>query len=342
MAKTSNNGPSYNELMQAVRGKQFQPVYLLMGEEAYYIDRLCDAIVENALAEEERDFNQMTFYCTRETDVNNIINAARRYPMMAERQVVIVKEAQNLLKIEELTDYVNNCLKSTILLLAYKNGTIDRRKKLVGAVQRVGVVFESPKVRDSALPQFITEYLRQKNLDIENPARMIMAEYIGADLSRMASELDKLIIAMPQGNSTVTADMVEQNIGISKDYNNWELKNAIVAKDVLKANQIISYFNSNPKANPPFVTVPVLFNLFASVMQAHYSPVKTPDGIAQHLGIAPWQVSEIMTTMHNYSAMKTMLIIGKLRETDVRLKGVEKGSDTDADIMRELIFFILH
>ena len=342
MAKTSNNGPSYNELMQAVRGKMFKPVYLLMGEESYYIDRLCDAIVENALADEERDFNQMTFYCTRETDVNNIINAARRYPMMAERQVVIVKEAQNLLKLDDLTEYVNNVLKSTILVIAYKNGNVDRRKKLVGAIQKVGVVFESPKVRESALPQFITDYLKSKDVTIDNASRMIMAEYIGADLNRMASELDKLCIAMPDGKKEVTAELIERNIGISKDFNNWELKNAIVTKDVYKANQILSYFNANPKANPPYVTVPILFNLFAAVMQAHYAPERTPSGIAQYLGLQSWQVNEILMAMRNYSAMKTMLIIGKLRETDARLKGIGKGNDTDADIMRELIFFILH
>lgn len=342
MAKIANNGPSYRELMQAINSRQFAPVYLLMGEESFYIDRLCDAIVEKALVEEERDFNQMTFYCTRETDVNNIINAARRYPMMAERQLVIVKEAQNLLKIDDLTEYVNNVLNSTILIIAHKNGNVDRRKKLVGAIQRVGQVFESPKVKDSALPAFITDYLKQRNLDIDNKARMIMAEYVGADLSRMSTELDKLAIAIPEGTTTIMPELIEQNIGISKDFNNWELKNAIVAKDVFKANQILSYFIANPKANPPYVTVPILFNLFASVMQAYYAPARTPSGIAQHLGMAPWQVNEVMSTMRSYSAMKTMLIIGKLRETDAKLKGIGKGNDTDADIMRELIFFILH
>ena len=342
MAKTSIGGLSYKDVLASIKRREFVPVYLLMGEESYYIDLISDALAEGVLAEEEKDFNQMVIYCTKETDVRNIINTAKRYPMMSEYQVVIVKEAQNLLKIDELTEYVQNPLNSTILVLCHKNGNVDRRKKLVAAVQRVGLVYESQKLKDSALPGFITEYLAERNLQIDNPARMIMAEYIGADLNRMVGELNKLIIAIPKDTTTITPELVELNIGISKEYNNWELKNAIVAKDVFKANQIIAYFNSNPKANPPFVTLPILFNLFASVMQAYYSPDKSRDGLAQHLGITTWQVNEIMNTMRNYSAMKTMQIIGKLRETDTKLKGIEKGNSTDADLMRELIFFILH
>ena len=333
---------THRDIVDSIRKGQYAPVYLLMGEEPYYIDRISEYIEENILKPEERDFNQQVIYCTDDTQVADIVNAAKRYPMMAEHQVLIVKEAQNLLKLDDLTEYVNNVLKSTILVIAYKNGNVDRRKKLVGAIQKVGVVFESPKVRESALPQFITDYLKSKDVTIDNASRMIMAEYIGADLNRMASELDKLCIAMPDGKKEVTAELIERNIGISKDFNNWELKNAIVAKDVYKANQILSYFNANPKANPPYVTVPILFNLFAAVMQAHYAPERTPSGIAQHLGLQSWQVNEILMAMRNYSAMKTMLIIGKLRETDARLKGIGKGNDTDADIMRELIFFILH
>ena len=343
MAKMNAASVTFQDVMKAIEQRKYSPVYLLMGEEAYYIDKIVNRIADTVLAEEEKDFNQMTIYCTRETDVRDIINSARRYPMMAEYQVVNVKEAQNLLKIEELAEYVQNPLKSTILVISYKHGTVDKRKKLVTAVQRNGVVFESQKLKESALPAFITDYLKAQQVDIDNSARMIMADYIGADLNRLASELDKLTISLPQeGKRVITPELVERNIGISKEYNNWELKNAIVAKDVFKANQIIEYFNANPKANPPYATLPILFNLFANVMQAHYSPDKSDSGLSQHLGIAPWQTKEIVLTMRNYSAMKTMNIIAKLRETDTKLKGVEKGSATDADIMRELLFFILH
>ncbi len=342
MAKTSIGGLSYKDVLASIKRREFVPVYLLMGEESFYIDVISDALADNVLAEEEKDFNQMLIYCTKETDVRNIINTAKRYPMMSEYQLVIVKEAQNLLKLDELTEYVQNPLNSTILVLCHKNGNVDRRKKLVAAVQRVGVVYESQKMKDSQLPGFITDYLSERNVKIDNSACMIMAEYIGSDLNRMVSELNKLIIAMPKDTDTITPELVERNIGISKEFNNWELKNAIVAKDVYKANQIVAYFNSNPKANPPFVTIPILFNLFASVMQAYYAPERSKQGIADYLGIQSWQVNELMTAMHNYSAMKTMQIIGKLRETDTKLKGVEKGNSSDADIMRELIYFILH
>ena len=313
-----------------------------MGEESYYIDRISDCIASTVLAEDEKDFNQMVMYCTRETDVRNIINTAKRYPMMSEFQVVIVKEAQNLLKYDELTEYILNPLKSTILVICYKNGTVDKRKKIVAAVQKMGVLFESTKVKDSFLPYFITDYLKEKNVTITNDARMMMSEYIGTDLNRMAGELSKLIIAISDGSDSITPDLVERNIGISKEFNNWELKNAIINMDVYKANQIIIYFESNPKANPMIITLAVLFNFFAGVMQGHYAPDKTDYGLSQHLGISTWQTKEIVLAMRNYTATRTMLIIGKIRETDAKLKGVEKGNATDGEIMRELIFFILH
>lgn len=342
MAKTTSSGITYGDLMNSIKQRRFLPVYLLMGEESYYIDRISDELASTVLAEEEKDFNQMVIYCTRETDVRNIINTAKRYPMMSEYQVVIVKEAQNLLKLDELAEYVQNPLKSTILVICYKNGVVDKRKKIVSLCQKVGVVFESPKVKESVLPQFVTDYLQQRGLTIDNNARMMMTEYIGADLNRMAGELDKLIVANQGGTANITAELVEQNIGISKEFNNWELKNAIVNKDVFKANQILFYFDSNPKANPPFSTLAVLFNLFANMMQGYYAPVRTEYGIAQHLGISPWQAKEIVAAMRNYTATKTLRIIGKIRETDTKLKGVEKGNATDGEIMRELIFFILH
>ena len=334
---------THRDIVDQVRKREFQPIYLLMGDESYYIDRVSEYIADNVLPETERDFNQQVIYCTKETSVGDIVNAARRYPMMSEYQVVIVKEAQNLLKLDELSVYAQNPLKTTILVICYKNGSVDKRKKLVPAIEKVGIVFESKKLRDSELPRFITDYLSRKKVAIDQQATMMLVEYIGADLNRMAGELDKLIISLPPGYNQINAALIEKNIGISKEFNNWELRTAIVNKNVLKANQIINYFESNPKANPLIMTISMLFNFFSNVMLAYYAPDKSPRGLMEQLELrSEWQLREYTQAMRNYTAMKTMLIIGKLRETDAKLKGVKKGNLTDGDVMRELIYYILH
>ena len=334
---------SHRDIVEQVRNREFLPIYLLMGDESYYIDRISEYMADHILPEEERDFNQQIIYCTKETAVGDIVNAARRYPMMAEHQVVIVKEAQNLLKLEDLSIYAQNPLKTTILVICYKNGSVDRRKKLVSAIENVGIVYESKKLRDSDLPRFIADYLTRKKVTIDQQATMMMVEYVGADLNRMAGELDKLIISLPPGFNQINAALIEKNIGISKDFNNWELRTALVNKNVLKANQIINYFVANPKANPLIMTISMLFNFFSGVMLAYYAPDKSPRGMLDQLDLKQdWQLREYTQAMRNYSAMKTMQIIGKIRETDARLKGVRKGNLTDADLMRELIYFILH
>lgn len=344
MAKQSASTTTFSSLMADIKARKFAPIYLLMGEESYYIDKACDLIAETVLTEEEQAFNQMTIYCTRETDYRDIINNAKRYPMMSEYQVVIVKEAQNLQKIEELVSYTQTPLGSTILVICHKNGNVDKRKKVVASIAKNGVIFESPKVGAGQLPTFIVDYLKAKQTAIDNKAVMMLAENIGSDLSRMTGELDKLIITLPEGGERkITPEQIERNIGISKEFNMWEFRTAVINKDVFKANQIMSFFNANPKNNPPIVTVSMLFNIFAQVMQAYYAPDRSQNGIAQHLEMQPWQVRDIITTMQHYSAMKAMLIIGKLREADTQLKGINKGyNTTDADIMKELLFFILH
>ena len=334
---------SHRDIVEQVRNREFLPIYLLMGDESYYIDRISEYMADHILPEEERDFNQQIIYCTKETAVGDIVNAARRYPMMAEHQVVIVKEAQNLLKLEDLSIYAQNPLKTTILVICYKNGSVDRRKKLVSAIEKVGIVYESKKLRDSDLPRFIADYLNRKKVTIDQQATMMMVEYVGADLNRMAGELDKLIISLLPGFNQINAALIEKNIGISKEFNNWELRTALVNKNVLKANQIINYFVANPKANPLIMTISMLFNFFSGVMLAYYAPDKSPRGMLDQLDLKQdWQLREYTQAMRNYSAMKTMQIIGKIRETDARLKGVRKGNLTDADLMRELIYFILH
>lgn len=334
---------THREIVEQIRRQEYKPIYLLMGEEAYYIDRISEYIADNVLTKDEQDFNQTIIYCTRETAVADVINCARRYPMMAKHQVVIVKEAQNLLKIDELAVYAQNPMETTILVICYKNGKVDGRKKLIPAVEKVGVVFESPKLKDGMLPQFIADYLRRKQVSIEERACLMMAESVGADLNRMAGELDKLVLALPTGQMRITPDLVEQHVGISKEFNLWELRTAVSNKDVAKVNKIIFYFDQNPKANSPVATVAMLFNFFAQLMLAYYSPDKTERGMMAQLDLRQnWQLREYTTAMRNYTALKTMRIIGKLRETDARLKGINRGNLTDADIMHELFFYILH
>ena len=262
---------------------------------------------------------------------------------MAERQVVIVKEAQQLKNIEELVYYVQKPLQSTVLVLCHKNGTIDRRKKLAAEVEKVGVLFESKKLKEAQLPGFITSYLKRKSVDIEPKASEMMAEFVGADLNRMAGELDKLVITLPQGVTRVSPEQIELNIGISKDYNNYELRSALVVKDVLKANKIIKYFEENPKTNPIQMTLSVLFGFFSNLMLAYYAPEKTEQGIAAQLGLrSPWQAREYIMAMRQYSGVKVMQIIGEIRYCDARSKGVGNSSLSDGDLLRELIYVILH
>lgn len=343
MAKRTENSITHKDIITSIRQQEYAPVYLLMGEESYYIDRISEYIADNILTEDEKGFNQQIIYCTRETNVADIINSAKRYPMMAKHQVVIVKEAQNLLKLDDLLFYVQNPLKTTILVICYKNGTIDKKKRIVAAIEKTGIVYESRKLKESQLPSFVTDYLRRKNIGIDERSVLMLVESIGSDLNRMAGELDKLAITLPAGFNRITPEMIEKNIGISKDFNNLELRNAIINKDVFKANQIIGYFEQNPKANPPVVTLAMLFNFFSNMMLAFYSPVKTEQGMCEYLDFRnSWQLRDYMTAMKNYNAMKTMLIIGKLRETDAKMKGVGKGNTTDGDLMRELIYFIMH
>lgn len=333
---------TYEEIVRDLKNRVYKPVYYLMGEESYYIDKISEYIAQTVLREEEREFNQTVLYGS-DTDVSTIINAARRYPMMAERQVVIVKEAQQIKRMEDLVFYLQKPLQTTVLVICHKNGVLDRRKKLAAEIEKVGVLFESKKIKDSQLPGFITSYLKRKSVDIEPKASEMMAEFVGTDLSRMAGELDKLVITLSAGVRRITPEQIERNIGISKDYNNYELRSAIVTKDILKANRIIKYFSENPKTNPIQMTLSVLFGFFSNLMLAYYAPQKTEQGIAAQLGLkATWQAREYMTAMRMYSGVKVMQIIGEIRYCDAKSKGVDNVSLSDADLLRELVYKILH
>lgn len=333
---------TYEEIARDLKNRHYKPVYYLMGEEAYYIDRISDYIADTVLNEMEKEFNQTVLY-GMDTDVETVINAARRYPMMSKYQVVIVKEAQHLKQLENLSYYLQKPLESTILVLCHKQGVLDRRKKLAAEIEKVGVLFDSKKIKEAQLPGFITSYLKRRSVEIEPKATEMMAEFVGADLNRMAGELEKLIITLPKGQKRITPEQIERNIGISKDYNNFELRSALIQKDVLKANRIIKYFEENPKTNPLQMTLSVLFNFFANLMLAYYAPDKSEQGIATQLGLrSPWQSREYLTAMRQYTGVKVMNIIGEIRYCDARSKGVGNPSLSNAELLKELVYKILH
>lgn len=333
---------TYEEIVRNLKNEVYSPIYFLMGEEDYYIDRISDYLVNHALTETEKEFNLTVLYGA-DTDIATVINAAKRYPMMSKYQVVVVKEAQHLRNIEELTYYLQKPLASTILVFCYKHGALDRRKKITAEIEKAGVLFESKKLKEAQLPGFISSYLKKKQVEIEPKASEMMAEFVGADLNRMAGELEKLIITLPAGQKRITPELIERNIGISKDYNNFELRNALIAKDVLKANQIVKYFEENPKNNPLQVTLAVLFNFFANLMLAYYAPEKTDQGIAAQLGLrSPWQSKDYMIAMQKYSGVKVMQIIGAIRECDAKSKGIGNPSTPDGELLRSLVYMILH
>lgn len=338
----AKNEISCDEILKELKARQYRPIYYLMGEESYYIDLIADYIADNVLTETEKEFNLTVIY-GNETDIASIINAAKRYPMMSEHQVVIVKEAQNLSNIDELAYYLQKPQPSTILVICHKHGVLDRRKKIASEIEKAGILFESKKLKDGQLPAFISAYMKRKGTDIEPKAAAMLADFVGTDLSRLTGEMEKLVITLPRGKTRVTPEQVEQNIGISKDYNNFELRSALVEKDVLKANKIIRYFEENPKTNPIQMTLAVLFGFFSNLMLAYYAPEKSEQGIAAFLGLkSPWQAREYQAAMHRYTGVKTMRIIGEIRKTDAKSKGVGNSSLDDGELLRELIFFILH
>ncbi len=330
------------DILKELRAKQYRPIYYLMGEEPYYIDVIADYIADHVLTETEKDFNLTVIY-GGDVDSASVINAAKRYPMMSEYQVVIVKEAQAIRNMEELSFYLQHPLNSTILVICHKHGVLDRRKKLAAAIEKCGILFESKKIKDSQLPAFINGYMKRKGVDMDPKATAMIAEFVGTDLHRLTGELDKLIITLGKGRGRVSPELVERNIGISKDYNNFELRSALVEKDILKANKIVRYFEENPKTNPIQMTLSLLFGFFSNLMLAYYAPEKSEQGVADFLELKnAWQAREYLSAMRKYSGVKTMQIIQELRYTDAKSKGVGNSSAQDGELLRELIFKILH
>ena len=328
------------QIVSDIRNGQLKPIYFLMGEEPYYIDAISDFIQDNVLSEEEKGFNQMVLY-GRDVAVDDIVSNAKRFPMMAERQVVIVKEAQDLSRtIEKLVSYAENPQPSTVLVVNYKYKKIDKRKALYKAVKKSGVVFESKKLYDNQVPDWIRRVLSGQKYTIAPKAAQMLVEFLGTDLSKINNELNKLKIILPEGTQ-ITPEHIEENIGISKDYNNFELRKAIGERNTKKAFKIVNYFAENPKDNPMVVTVSLLFNFFSQLLHLHGLHDKNPRSIASALKINPYFVNEYIAASRNFPMKKVSKVVATLREFDVKSKGVNSNAVPQGDLLKELLVKIL-
>jgi DNA polymerase III subunit delta len=331
---------TFDQITGDIKRKIYHPVYLLHGEEPYFIDAITNLIEETVLTDTEKEFNQTVVY-GRDTQPGTIIDMARRFPMMANYQVVIVKEAQDIDKLEELQSYVEKPQTSTILVIAHKYKKVDQRKGFAKSVDKAGVLFESSKIYDNQVPAWISEQVKAKGYAIKPEASQLLAEYLGSDLGRISNETEKLIINLPAG-SVIDGAIIERNIGISKDYNVFELQNALGTRDVKKANRIINYFAGNTKQNPAIVVVAVLFGFFMKLMIYHQLKDKSRNVAASALGVSPFFIKDFSQAAENYTFQRLRAIIRLLREYDLRLKGINNGSAGESELLRELVFKILH
>jgi DNA polymerase-3 subunit delta len=332
---------TFEDIFKKLKKKEFAPVYFLMGEESFFIDQISDYILENAIPEAERDFNQTILY-GKDTDIGTIITTARRFPMMAERQVVVVREAQNIKNIDQLSSYVKNPLTSTILVINYKHKSLDKRKSFTKEVAQNGILFESKKIYENQIPDWIKKYTNSLKYKIDTKASFLLAEFLGNDLGKITNALEKLTINIPK-EKTISPEDIERNIGISKDYNNFELQNALGKKDILKANQIINYFSTNEKNNPMVVTIALLHSYFSKVLKYYFIKNKTNEKVvASSLRINPFFVKDYKLAARNYNPKKLVEIIAMLREYDLRSKGFGDAGTKHGDLLKELIFKILH
>lgn len=345
----------FEEILTNLKRKIFKPVYFLCGEEPYFIDKISDYIEHNVLDESEREFNQSILY-GRELDMASIIGAAKRYPMMSEYQVVIVKEAQNLKEFSKsggedsetkssgsnpFLSYVENPQPSTILVICHKYKSLDKRTALYKTLQKKAVFLDSGKLYDNQVPGWINEYIKEKGYKINPRASQMLADYLGNDLSKISNELDKLFISIPIG-SEINIDQIQDNIGISKDFNVFELQDALAKKDILKANQIINYFASNPKDNPIVLVLSNLYNYFNKVLLYHFVVDKNKFNAAKELGVNPYFIDGYQRAAQNYGTVKLKQIFSYLRECDLKSKGVDNASATEGELLKELVFKILH
>jgi DNA polymerase-3 subunit delta len=355
---------TFEGIIEELQNKVYRPVYLLMGEEPYFIDEITDYITGNILTEQEKDFNLTVLY-GKDINISTIAEVSRRYPLMSEHQVVVIKEAQNIygLNLKASTDedneqelppakkglatdvlihYVQNPLKSTILVINYKYGTISKKSRLYQAINEAGIIFESKKLHENQAPTWINAYLKVKNITIDQEANFLLTEYLGNDLGKIVNELNKLIICLPPQNKKITIDQIELNIGISKDYNVFELRKALATKDILKSNRIIQYFANNLKDNPLILILTSLFQFFTKVLIYHQLTDKSKQNASAKLNVPVYFIYDFEIASRKYNAAKVIGIISLLRQYDMKLKGVDNNSTQDGDLLKELIYKILH
>ena len=329
------------KIINDIKAGNIKPIYFLMGEEPYYIDRITEYLENNLLTEDEKGVNQMVLY-GRETTIDEIVSNAKRYPMMSERQVVIVKEAQELSRtIDQIEKYAENPQPTTVLIFAYKYKTLDKRKKVVKTLEKNGLLYESKKMYDNKVGEWIKRVLQGRGYGIEPKAMAMLVEFLGNDLSRIANELNKLEIILPKG-STITPNHIEENIGFSKDFNVFEFRKAIGEKNQFKAYQIANYFAQNQKDNPFVMTNGLVFGFFSALLQYHGLKDKSPSNAAKVLRVSPYFVNDYISAAHNYPMKKVSAIIGTLRNVDVKSKGVGANSLPYGDLLKEMLIGIFN
>lgn len=328
------------QIVNDIRNGNIKPIYFLHGEEVYYIDKIADYIGKNVLTEEERGFNQMVLY-GKEVTIDDIIGNAKRYPMMADRQVIIVKEAQHLSRsIEQLTSYVDNLQTTTVLVICYKYKKLDKRKKLYKSILAKGTLFEGKKLYENQVADWIRKILHSKSYSISHKATILLVEFLGTDLSKINNELEKLVLVLPK-ETEITPKDIEKHIGISKDYNNFELKKAIGERNMVKATKIINYFAQNPKDNPFVLTITLLHSFFTQLLQYHGLTDHSPKSVASALRINPYFVGEFQTAAKNFPMKRVSQIISHLRELDLKGKGVGSYGTPQSDLLKELLVKII-
>jgi DNA polymerase-3 subunit delta len=330
---------TFEQILSDLKQKKYAPIYLLYGEEAYFIDQITDYISKHVLSEAEKGFNQTVFY-GRDANPGAIIETAKRFPMMAERQVVIIKEAQDLKGIDQLEDYAATPSATTLLVLAHKYKKPDGRKKVVKNIKKTGVVFESKPVYENQMAKWIGGYIGNHHRNIDPKATMLLCEAVGTNISIAVNEIEKLFITCPEG-ATINAEMVAKGVGINNDYNNYELQNALGEKNLGKAMKIANYFAQNQKAHPLVVTMTLLSKFYTNLMLMYFQPNTSDNELARLLGVHPFFLSQYTNAKRNYPAQQVVKIIELIRTYDLKSKGVNQGGATPGELLKELVFKII-
>ena len=347
--KFKDSVAAFEALRAEITARRFAPIYLLMGEESYFIDALCDQLSSSILTPAEQSFNQITVY-GKDSDAGQVVNLCRQMPMMGSHEVIILKEAQQLRQIEKLTHYTSKPQPSTILIICHKEKSLDKRSALYKQCQKEGVVFESVRPRDYEIGPWLTQFIQSKGLGIVPKAVQMLTDHLGCDVAKLSSEIDKLMLALPVGTKSITDQHIEQNVGISKEFNNFELCNAVAVWDVERAMRIADHFARNPKDNPLLVTVMALYSLFRDMFIINYlrwlakyksQPMPSEGELMRILKKSnPYAVRELSQQSTRWPNRKVFTVLGLLREYDGKSKGIDTGGMNDGELLRELLLKI--